>query len=333
VTRTARVALVVLIAAIALAPRLHAYLKIGVDLGGGNVVGIRWPAGVRYYVSSRGVPGVPADELGRAAERAFSTWSTQGSAAVRSEFAGFTSSEPAADDGASVIGFQSLDDDGVLGVTSFLLDEETGEIVESDIALNADFPWSVAAAGEAGRHDVESIVLHEIGHLLGLGHSALGETDLIDTDRRRLIAKRAVMFPIAFPAGTIIDRSLATDDIAGISDIYPVSSFSRATGAVSGRVRLGTRGVFGAHVVAHNLATGELNATFSLSAAGDFVLAGLQPGVYIIRVEPLDDASIDSFFDADAVVDVDFRPAFAERLAIVPAGGRGDSLHIDVEPK
>ena len=66
----------------------------------------------------------------------------------------------------------------MLGETSFLIDEVTGEILESDIVLNSTFPWSVAAGGEAGRHDVESIVLHEVGHLLGLGHSALGETEL-----------------------------------------------------------------------------------------------------------------------------------------------------------
>ena len=324
--------LIALVGAVILAPGLHAYLKIGFDIGG-TVVGIQWPSGVRYLVSSRDVPGVPVAELRGAIERAFSTWTTTGSSAVFSEFIGFVNAEPGVDDGATVIGFVPLDDDTVLGETSFLIDETTGDIIESDIVLNANFPWSVAPAGEAGRHDVESIILHEVGHLLGLGHSALGETELLDNDRRRLIAKSAVMFPIAFPAGNIADRALATDDIAGVSDIYPTSRINRETGSVIGRVRSGGRGVFGAHVVAHNIRNGTLNATFSLSTSGDFVLSGLEPGVYVIRVEPLDDASIDSFFDTDAAVDADFRATFAPQLAVVPAGGRGDAMDIDVMPK
>ncbi len=76
-----------------------------------------------------------------------------------------------------------------------------------------------------------------------------------------------------------------------------------------------------------------MNATFSLSVEGDFVLSGLEPGVYVIRVEPLDDASIDSFFDTDAAVDADFRAVFSPQLAVVPAGGRGSDIDIEVQPK
>jgi hypothetical protein len=315
-----------------LAPGLGAYLKIGVDVGG-TVVAIRWPNGVRYFVTNRGVPGVAASDLRNAIGRAFATWTTTGSQAVVSEFGGLINLQPGSDDGLSVIGFVPLDEDTVLGQTSFVLDEVTGEIVESDIELNSMFAWSVAPGGEAGRHDVESIVLHEVGHLLGLGHSALGETELLDADRRRLIGKSAVMFPIAFPPGAVADRVLATDDIAGVADIYPPPGRSRETGSVMGRVRSRGRGVFGAHIMAYNVSTGTLNATFSLSTEGDFVLGGLVPGVYVLRVEPLDDASIESFFDTDTAVDADFRATFASQLAVVPAGGRGDAFEIEVEPK
>ena len=326
-----RVPLVALLGVLLAAPGVGAYLKIGIDIGG-TVVGIRWPGNVRYFVGNRDVPGVPATELRNAVGRAFATW-TGASPAVVSEFGGLVTAGPGVDDGLSVIGFVPLDDDSVLGQTSFVLDEITGEIVESDIELNSMFAWSVAPAGEAGRHDVESIVLHEVGHLLGLGHSALGETELLEGDGRRLIGKSAVMFPIAFPPGNVSDRVLATDDVAGVSDIYPPAGQNRETGSVAGRVRSRGHGVFGAHVMAYNISTGTLNATFSLSNDGDFVLGGLAPGVYVLRVEPLDDASIDSFFDTDSAVDADFRAAFAPQLAVVPAGGRGDAIEIEVEPK
>ena len=41
---------------------------------------------------------------------------------------------------------------------------------------------------------------------------------------------------------------------------------------------------------------GALVGGFTLTAAGDFVVAGLEPGTYILRVEPLDDAAPESFF-------------------------------------
>ena len=39
----------------------------------------------------------------------------------------------------------------------------------------------------------------------------------------------------------------------------------------------------------------------------------------MIRVEPIDDADIDGFFELDSGVDVDFRGAYHDRLAVVPA--------------
>src|SRR5690348_18373134 len=62
---------------------------------------------------------------------------------------------------------------------------------------------------------------------LGLGHSALGETQLTPVGRV-VIAKQAVMFPIAFPAGTTLDRSLQQDDKAGIESVYGTPTFERS---------------------------------------------------------------------------------------------------------
>ncbi len=63
-----------------------------------------------------------------------------------------------------------------------------------------------------------------------------------------------------------------------------------------------------------------------------FSIAGLSPGPHLIRVEPLDDADADSFFDV-AAVDVEFRAAFFERLVVVPRGGDSGAVEIKVVAK
>lgn len=308
-----------------------AYLKFGVTIASGRTVAVRWAhLPVRYFVKDRGVPGVSAVQLQGAIDRAFRTWQDVPGSAVAYQFVGFTSAEPFDEDGIVTLGFQDRPElEGVLGSTGFVIDDFTGEIVESDILFNSAFPWSVLTSGETGRFDLPSIALHEIGHLSGLGHSLLGETELT-SGHRRVIAAESVMFPIAFSPGVIEGRTLRADDIAGVSDLYPDANFSVRTGSVSGRVTKNGRGVFGAHVVAFNARTGALVGGFALTSSGDFTIAGLDPGPHLLRVEPLDDASVDSFFDEPPPVDTAFSVTYFERLTIVPSGGGAAPLEIRV---
>jgi hypothetical protein len=49
------------------------------------------------------------------------------------------------------------------------------------------------------------------------------------------------MFPISFGRGNTADRELQPDDIAGISELYPSSTFRAQTGVLRGRVLRGGR--------------------------------------------------------------------------------------------
>lgn len=73
------------------------------------------------------------------------------------------------------------------------------------IHVNADVAWSVD--WESGSHiravDLESVVVHEIGHVLGLGHSA-------DRD--------SVMYPVYTPGSKVVE--LEDDDVEGIQKLY-----------------------------------------------------------------------------------------------------------------
>lgn len=308
-----------------------AYLKFGIRVGE-RTVDIRWTQmPIRYFVNEQSVPTVSGTQFREAVQRAFATWQAIPTATIRAEFAGDTIALPNAVDGRTTLGFVDRPDlDRVLAATSFIIDTTTGQIVESDIFFNSRFVWSAAAAGENGKVDVESIAVHEIGHLLGFGHSALGETELVPSGRR-VIAAGAVMFPIAYTAGNITARTLTADDIAAAVDVYGTTTVEGELGSLAGRVTKNGRGLFGAHVVAFNPETGALVSGFSLNEAGDFVIAGLTPGPYILRIEPIDDAATDSFFAG--TIDVDFRVMFAPRLVVVPRGGGSERIEIAVGPK
>jgi len=311
-----------------------AYLKIGTRVQNRSV-SLRWQDfPIRYYVTDQGTAGVSANEFQSAVTRAFNTWNGVESVNLSSQFAGFTQARPASDDGMVVIGYANRPElDRTLAATNFLFDVTSGEIVESDIFFNTAFLWSTAAAGESGRFDVESIALHEVGHLHGLGHSALGETE-IRPGGRRVLGAEAVMFPIAFSAGSIADRTLKPDDIAGMTDLYPRNNAaSRRLGSLTGKVTKNGAGVLGAHIVAFNPSTGALVGGFSLNDDGGFTIAGLEPGPYVLRVEPLDDGDVESFLDRNAAVDMDFRVRFHDSVVVVPRGGGTRDVEIKVSPK
>lgn len=327
--------IVVLVVLLTLGPPrpAQAYLKFGFELNGQQVT-LKWTqTPIQYFVSTRGADGVTAAALQSAVSRAFSSWQRVPTASIAFTFGGFTASLPGEDDGRSTLGFRNEPElDRVLASTSFMVDGVTGELLESDIFFNSAFQWSVSENGERNRWDVESIALHEIGHLSGLGHSAIGETEMV-AGGRRVLSTGAVMFPIALGAGDVSTRQLTADDIAGISDLYPDAGFNDQTGSVSGLVTRNGRAVFGAHIVAFDPFTGDMVGNFTLDDRGRFSIAGLRPGPHVIRVEPLDDAAPDSFFDVSVPLDAGFAVTYYERLVVVPRGGDSGSIQIAVTPR
>ncbi|MGE0712382.1 MAG: carboxypeptidase regulatory-like domain-containing protein [Planctomycetota bacterium] len=160
---------------------------------------------------------------------------------------------------------------GLIAMTPVDFDPRTGRILDADVIVDGRQRFSTRGATDA--YDLQAVLTHELGHLLGLDHSPLGGQ---------------TMSPVPLRGGDGGQASLAPDELAALRALYPGAS---ATGALSGVVRRGDGSpVIGAHVVAEDERGQPASSTLS-DAAGGFSLAGLPPGDYVVYAEPLLDAS------------------------------------------
>lgn len=150
-----------------------------------------------------------------------------------------------------------------------------GQILDADILFNPAVKFTMDGSGGS---DLQTVLTHEIGHFLGLDHSAV---------------VKAIMFPYAPP----LERTLSSDDVAAISTLYPKANPDLGTGSISGKVSM-TDGspVFGAHVFAESATNapaypGSVRKT-PIGALtmpdGTYDIQGLPPDRYTVAAEPLD---------------------------------------------
>lgn len=99
----------------------------------------------------------------------------------------------------------------VLGVATPIYDAQ-GQILEADITLNG-YSASWSTTGEANRGDVESVVVHELGHVFGLQH-VLGGHNLGSPP-----TMSAIMDP------DLRGRDLEDDDALGACYLYPAEDY------------------------------------------------------------------------------------------------------------
>lgn len=206
-----------------------------------------------------------------------------------------------------------------------------GQILDSDTLFRNDgqatfaTPAALSTPQGQGAYDLESLLIHEIGHWFGFDHSAVW---------------RAIMFPFAPPPGQFLgdrptaqapDGPLSDDDRTGIRLLYPDPNDTVNVGAIRGRVvpanpfALATlaapspgtfvTGIFGAHVVAIDSDTGAVIAgtlggwtcdpsTSALQFDGSFDIERLPVGHnYLIYAEPLVGLALPADF-SDALDDL-----------------------------
>ncbi len=179
-----------------------------------------------YQVSRQGSRDLEYGQIVPAVDLAFAAWQAASNGKLAFQNAGPTDLGPP-EDGETRIGVPvvvsfereswSFEGDDQ-AVTILEEDPDNHEIVRADIVLNdVTHHWAILGDGapHPGCDDLQNTLSHEVGHLVGLGHSSLGS---------------AVMFAATHP-GEISKRTLTGDDVAGIDALYAGAPSAAEAGA------------------------------------------------------------------------------------------------------
>lgn len=237
---------------VALAVVLSQYVRTRVDDRDPNSPCLYWTdkTNIVFHQNSEGNPDTPGDSEHPAVTRAFETWQAENQACgsltltegarTSSRMAGYDESSASNE---NVVLFrqkmctvaQCTDDDTcgnkhdcwqhaptAIAITTTSFHPKSGKILDSDIELNAprflftsvDSPPCPAGMFDVTcvATDVQNTVTHEVGHLLGLGHTS--ETG-------------STMAPRADP-GETSKRTLDANSKRFICDVYPVGKPSKS---------------------------------------------------------------------------------------------------------
>lgn len=255
---------------------------------------IRWPRKTIQVSFSNSLlsPGAnikPDSDVVGAANRALARWSSLTNINFVVMWSPMTSVSPAdAGDGISLVTIavtpenEAFNSDSTTGRTRVFFDPENGNIAEADISINprprADDGTELqfSTDGTPGTYDLEATFTHEIGHLLGLDHSAV----LSSTMQSR----QAFNGTFGLPAFN--ERTLSEDDRQKVRSLYgPKQRLGRIEGRlVDNRTPGALTALNGVNVWAESLATGRVIASDVTSEDGSYRLEGLVPGQYRVMV-------------------------------------------------
>jgi hypothetical protein len=147
-----------------------------------------------------------------------------------------------------------------------------GQIMEADMEFTnqSGVAFSLSPTVPSSSIDFQSVATHEAGHFFGMDHASNASSTMF----------------WATGTGYTYQRNLSTDDIAGISTLYPPANFS-STGTLNGKVKTTANvAVYGAIVVAVN-ASGQPVASTVTDPTGAYSIQGLPAGAYTVFAEPL----------------------------------------------
>lgn len=176
--------------------------EVGVGPGAASEP-LRWPDGARarFVINPEGAPPGAVD----AVRSAVSTWLRTG-VDVSLDYGGQTDARGALPDVVNVVSWIDTpreSDVFVARTTTYWFADAPDEIIGFDLVFNLDHRFGVEDSSQGW--DIETIALHEFGHVLGLGHA----------DPERVLQ---VMRP-RISAGEV-DHSLSLRDVDALASLY-----------------------------------------------------------------------------------------------------------------
>lgn len=184
----------------------------------------KWDAGELPVKVAYNPTGAPPGAGPNVVIAGLEAWSSVATSSFRFQYGGITENTATVaefgPDGENVVSWQNLDCSRacVLGVTS--KDPVTHEV---DMLLNSN-PAAADQLGVGTKVDWRTVILHELGHVAGLEHSCpvpFGPCMAAEGDAVMFYQYRGIL------------RTLAPDDIAGISALYPAGASPSPTPGVS----------------------------------------------------------------------------------------------------
>jgi len=237
----------------------------------------------------------PDSDVVGAVRRALARWSNLSNINFVVTWSSATSISPAdAGDGVSLLTIadtpenEAFNSETTTGRTRVFFDPETGNIAEADVSINPrpraedGTQLQFSTDGTPGTYDLEATFTHEIGHLLGLDHSAVLSSTMQ--------ARQAFNGTFGLPALT--ERTLSEDDRQKVRSLYgPKVKLGRIEGRLAdNRVAGLLTPLNGVNVWAENVANGRVIASDVTADDGSYKLEGLVPGQYRVIVTAGSDA-------------------------------------------
>ena len=286
---------------------------------------------VGYWVANVDSYWLTVDEVVTETRAAFDTWQEPEAMGLSFSYRGKTNQRPFDYfDATNTVGFSTRErmvqlglSEVTLAVTSWLSVIGRDVIAEADILVNPAYNWTTVP--DSGSWDLRSTLVHEAGHFLGLGHSGVGRVG-----DRGLVEGSSVMWPYTFGRGSSLGRTLTGDDVTGAAVLYPGPD--APTGRIHGIVhRASGELVRYAHVVAYEPIRDHTVGAWA-DGEGNFEIAGLPDGQYLLRVNPIPAHHSDgAYFFPYGRTDRDFSVTLVAQFVLV-RGGQATEINIEVLP-
>ena len=289
-------------------------------------------ADIRYLVNDQtvagltnrdGMPVVTSDSSPVAAvQAAMDTWTDVPSSGVRFAPLEQTSATEPSSDRSNLVSFADTDRGrSVLGLAvgiTLLFWNNDGVLTDTDILFNPRHSYSTTL--QPGTFDIQATMTHELGHALGMDHSGVAGASLFAVAARQ--------------SNTL--AMLSHDDVAFVTTVYPKPGSGQSLGVIQGRVERNSGGaVRGALVVAASPTSGVIVGGLT-DFAGDYEVASMPPGSYVVYAEPLDGPLDPSRLSRAGIgAHTDFRTGFlGDRLSptqIILLAGATREVDLSVE--